>query len=247
MLPRFRRKLIIAIDGPAGSGKSSTAKALAKRMGTPYIDTGAMYRAVTLKALREGVSFSNTKKLIACATRSRIRLEGKDPGKQKVFLDGKDVTKAIRLPELTKKVFYIAQEPRIRRILVAKQRQMGKKAGGVMEGRDIGTVVFPDADYKFYFEASTAIRAKRRWKELIEAGQRASLKQVLKDQKKRDLTDYRRKEGPLRPAKDAILMDTTSLTISETVDKILNVVRLRVSVSRVNRYSKVRKPVRSVS
>jgi len=247
MPPRFQRKLIIAIDGPAGSGKSSTAKALAKRMGIPYIDTGAMYRAVTLKAMREGLSFLNTKKLIACAARARIRLEGKDPAKQKVFLDGKDVTKGIRLPELTKNVFYIAQEPRIRRILVAKQRQMGKKAGGVMEGRDIGTVVFPGADHKFYFKASSAIRAKRRWRELMDAGQRASLKQVLKDQKRRDLNDYRRKEGPLRPAKDAISMDTTSLTIGQTVDKILNVIRLRVSVSRVNRYSKAGKPVRSVS
>ncbi len=241
------RKLIIAIDGPAGSGKSSTAKALAKRMGMPYIDTGAMYRAVTLKAVREGVPFSETKKLIAITRRARIRLEGKDPAKQRVFLDGREVTKAIRLPELTKNVFYVAREPRIRRILVPKQRQMGKKAGGVMEGRDIGTVVFPDADFKFYFEASAAIRAKRRWRELIDAGQRVSLKQVLNDQRGRDLTDYRRKEGALKPAKDAIRMDTTSLTISQTVDKILNIIRSTILVSKVKRYSKVRKPVRSVS
>ncbi|MGH7198775.1 MAG: (d)CMP kinase [Candidatus Omnitrophota bacterium] len=246
MPPRSFRKLIVAIDGPAGSGKSSTAKALAKRLRIPYIDTGAMYRAVTLKAMREGVPFTDTKKLIALSRRARIRLEGKDPARQKVFLDGREVTKAIRHPELTKNVFYAAQEPRIRRILVAKQRLMGKKGGGVMEGRDIGTVVFPDADYKFYFEASTAIRAKRRWRELVDAGQRTSLTQVLKDQKKRDLTDYRRKEGPLRPAKDAIRMDTTPLTISQTVDRILQVMRFGSSAGVVNRYSKARKPVRSV-
>jgi cytidylate kinase len=240
------RKLIIAIDGPAGSGKSSTAKALARRLGLPYIDTGAMYRAVTLKAARERIPFSDTAKLVACARRARIRLEGRDPAKQRVFLDGLDVTKAIRDPELTKNVFYVAQEPRIRRILVAKQREMGKKAGGVMEGRDIGTVVFPDADLKFYFEATASIRARRRWRELRQAGKSVSLGEVLKDQKKRDLTDARRKEGPLRPARDAIRMDTTPLTIEETVDKILALLKRAELLAEVNRYSKVRRPARRV-
>ena len=226
----MHKRLIIAIDGPAGSGKSTTAKALAKRIGSPFIDTGAMYRAVTLKAINENVPFQDKKKLIAIAKKARIELVGMDPMKQKVRLDGKDVTKKIRTPELTKNVFYIAQEPLIRREMVKKQRSMGKKNGAVMEGRDIGTQVFPDADYKFYFEANEQIRAKRRHRELLASGQKVTLKQVLADQKKRDATDYNRQEGPLRPAKDAILMDTSSLTIDETVDKILAIIQPRQKI-----------------
>ena len=221
------KHLIIAIDGPAGSGKSSTAKALAKRIKSPFIDTGAMYRAVTLKAIKENASFEDKKKLIAIAKKAKIELVGTDPMKQKVRLDGRDVTKAIRTPELTKNVFYVAREPLIRRELVKKQRAIGLKKGGVMEGRDIGTKVFPDADYKFYFEATNEIRARRRHRELIAAGQQITLEQVLADQKKRDTKDYNRKEGPLKVAKDAIVMDTSSLTIDETVDKILTIIESR--------------------
>ncbi len=219
------RKLIIAIDGPAGSGKSSTAKALAKRIGVPYIDTGAMYRAVTLKAMRKNIPFKDTLKLARMAKSASIRLAGRDPKKQKVFLDGKDITKAIRLPEVTQNVFYVAREPRIRQELVKKQKRMGREKGGVMEGRDIGTVVLPRADYKFYFEANPQIRARRRLKELLAAGQRATFRQVLFDMQKRDKSDFGRKEGPLRKAKDAIFMDTSSLTIDETVDKILAIIQ----------------------
>lgn len=221
------KKLIIAIDGPAGSGKSTTAKALAKRIKAPFIDTGAMYRAVTLKAMRENIPFSDKSKLLVMAKNAKIELVGSDPMKQKVRLDGKDVTKEIRAPELTKNVFHIAQEPLIRREMVKKQRSMGKRNGAVMEGRDIGTKVFPDADYKFYFEANEEIRAKRRYRELLAADQKITLKQVLVDQKNRDDTDYNRKEGPLKVAKDAVVMDTSSLTIDETVDKILAIIQSR--------------------
>ena len=221
------KKLIIAIDGPAGSGKSSTAKALAKRIKTPYIDTGAMYRALTLKAMKDGVSFENKKTLVSLLQKAKIQLVGKDPFKQKVRLDGRDVTQEIRSPGLTKNVFHVAQEPRVRRDMVKKQRLMGKKKGAVMEGRDIGTKVFPDADFKFYFEANEKVRAKRRLRELIAAGQKVTLKEVLRDQKKRDTTDYNRKEGPLKVAKNAIMMDTSSLTIDETVDRILAIIKSR--------------------
>jgi cytidylate kinase len=220
----MKKKLIIAVDGPAGSGKSSTAKALAKRMKLPFIDTGAMYRAVTLKAMRNHVPFEDKIKLVSVAKSCSIRLVGKDPAKQKVYLDGKDVTKAIREPELTKNVFYVAQEPLIRREMVKKQRAMGKKEGAVMEGRDIGTMVFPDADYKFFFTASDELRALRRQRELIAVGKNVPLEEVLKDIKKRDATDYNRKEGPLRQAKDAMLIDTTPLTIDETIDIMLAVI-----------------------
>lgn len=221
----MKKKLIIAIDGPAGSGKSTTARYLAKLMKLPYIDTGAMYRAVTLKAMQEKIPFENKKGLIAIAKKVSIRLAGNDPEKQKVFLDGKDVTKAIRTPELTKNVFHVAQEPLIRREMVKKQRMMGQKGGAVMEGRDIGTMVFPKADYKFYFEANDHIRALRRQRELVAVGREISLKKVMEDMKKRDATDFNRKEGPLKCAKDAFRMDTSGLTIPETAGKILAIIR----------------------
>ena len=218
------RRLIIAIDGPAGSGKSSTAKALAMRLRVPYIDTGAMYRALTLKAMRRGIPFLKKTRLVAISRKTHIRLSGGDPSRQRVLLDGKDVTREIRLPEVTKNVFYIAQEPLIRKELVRMQRAMGKRGGGVMEGRDIGTVVFPDADYKFYFEASPKIRARRRYEELLQAGGVLTLRSVLKDIKKRDKTDYERKNSPLKRAKGAVLIDTTRLTINQTIDKIMSMI-----------------------
>ena len=229
MPAKTHRKLIIAIDGPAGSGKSSTAKALAARLRLPYVDSGAMYRAVTLKAMQQGVSFDsrfdNKKKLLRIAKTCRIRLSTSPTGSQKVFLDGKNVTDAIREPVLTQNVHYVAQEPLIRREMVKKQKLMGKKDGAVMEGRDIGTVVFPKADYKFYFEAKPDVRAKRRQKDLAQGGKQMAIKKVLEDINFRDKTDYDRKEGPLKRAKDAILIDTSSLTIDQTVDRILHFVR----------------------
>ena len=219
-----KNKLVIAIDGPAGSGKSSTAKALAARMGLPYVDSGAMYRAVTLKAMRLGTPFQNKKELARLARRCRIRLAASRQGAQKVFLDGRDVSRAIREPALTQNVFYVAREPGVRRELVKKQKALGKKEGAVMEGRDIGTVVFPDADYKFYFEANPQIRALRRQRDLAEAGKKMAIREVLKDIRFRDKTDYERKEGPLKRARDAVVIDTSSLTIGQTVDKILRLI-----------------------
>ena len=219
------RKLIIAIDGPAGSGKSTTAKLLASCLKVPYVDTGAMYRAITLKAMNEKVPFEDTKKLVVVAKKATIHLSETKRSKQKVFLDGKDVTKTIRTPELTKNVFRVAQNPAIRRVMVKKQRILGRKQGAVMEGRDIGTVVFPKADYKFYLIADPRLRAERRYKELIAAGKQVTLKEVIRDQKKRDAKDRNRKVGPLKKAKDAFLIDTTPLTIQGTVARILAVVR----------------------
>ncbi len=223
-----RRKLIIAIDGPAGSGKSSTAKALAARLHLPYVDSGAMYRCVTLKAMQEGISFDSKfddkKRLLDIAKSCKIRLTTSPKGAQKVYLDGKDVSLAIREPALTQNVYHIAQEPLIRHEMVAKQKLMGKKDGAVMEGRDIGTVVFPKADYKFYFEANPDVRAKRRQRDLAGAGKKVAINKVLEDIQFRDKTDYDRKEGPLKKAKDAFLIDTSLLTIDETVDKIITLI-----------------------
>lgn len=223
-MPRKNKKFIIAIDGPAGSGKSTTARELAKRMKLPFIDTGAMYRAVTLKAFRAGIDFENTPHLVRIARGARVELRGKDPFNQRVFLDGKEVTKAIREPELTSKVVYAAREPRVRRILVKLQRAMGKKGGAVMEGRDIGSVVFPNADYKFYFDSDPRVRALRRWRELKAEGKKVPLNRVLKEILHRDKTDRNRKEGALRVAKGAIRLDTTKLTIDQTADKMLAII-----------------------
>lgn len=213
------RKLIIAIDGPAGSGKSTTAKYLAKLLGVPYIDSGAMYRAVTWKAMKQNIPFSDIKRLATLAKNIRIRFRG-----PRVLVDGRDVTKAIRTPELTKNVVYVAREPLIRRQLVKKQRALGLKEGGVMEGRDIGSVVFPRADFKFYFDADMATRAKRRWRELKAAGRSMSLAQVYKEVKTRDLSDFKRKEGALKVARGARVLDTSGLTIPQTAVKILQII-----------------------
>ena len=213
-------KLIIAIDGPAGSGKSTTAKYLAQKLKLPYIDTGAMYRAVTLKIMRQGLSFADAKAMAAVARRLEIYFAGTP---QKVFMDGEDVTQAIREPLLTANVFYIAREPLIRRELVKKQRLLGKEKGAVMEGRDIATVVFPKADYKFYFDADLDTRALRRWRDLKLSGRPMPMAEVKKEIKARDLTDFKRKTGALKVAKGAMVIDTSGLTIPQTAVKILKI------------------------
>ena len=217
-----RRRLIIAIDGPAGSGKSSTAKELAAVLKLPYIDTGAMYRSLTLLAVQRGVSLKDVASLAKIAHAMRIRFGRPDKaGAQKIYVNGKDVTKAIREPEITRNVFYIAREPRLRNEMVKKQRVFGNKEGAVMEGRDIGSVVFPRADFKFYFDATPRLRALRRQRELAAVGKRVSLAQVLKEIEERDRSDRERKDGALKVAKGARVLDTTGLTIEATIDKIL--------------------------
>ncbi len=227
------RKLIIAIDGPAGSGKSTTARALAARLKLPYIDTGAMYRTVTLKIMQKGIPFTDKKRMVAIAKTIKIKFVGAPfmaPKKgainrartgQRVFMDGKDVTKEIREPELTKNVMFVARETPIRHEMVKKQRVLGRREGAVMEGRDIGSVVFPNADYKFYFDADVPTRALRRWRELKASGKEVSLGRVKKEIKVRDLSDFKRKTGALKVARGAQVLDTSGLTIEATVDKIL--------------------------
>lgn len=216
------RKLIIAIDGPAGSGKSTVARRVAKKLGLPYIDTGAMYRATTLKAMRQRIDLKDIAPLVRTAKSVSIHFQ-ENRSKQHVFLDSEDVTRAIRQPELTKNVFHVAKIPEIRRQMVKKQRLLGRKHGAVMEGRDIGTMVFPHADYKFFLDADPKVRAERRYRELKASGRDVVLSSVLQDLKRRDKSDIERKEGPLRQAKDATFVDTTPLTINQVVDKILAV------------------------
>lgn len=218
----MRRKLIIAIDGPAGSGKSTVSKLVAGRLGLLYLDTGAMYRALTLKAMAENLDLEDEGGLVRLAKGTGIELKTSPRLKKtKVLLDGKDVTSQIRTPELTDNIKYIAKVPGVRKCMVKMQRAIAAKKGAVLEGRDTTTVVFPNAPYKFYLDAGIKERAKRRFKELRGLGIKASLKDVEKDARMRDHSDKTRKVAPLKKAKDAIYIDTTRLSINGVVNAIM--------------------------
>ncbi|ACO04273.1 MAG TPA: (d)CMP kinase [Persephonella sp.] len=217
--------MIIAIDGPAGSGKSTVAKKLSRILGYTYIDTGAMYRAVAYKVKEEGIDPDNPDAVVNIMKRINIKLEPSDNG-VKVFLDGEDVSSKIRTEEIGKIASKIARHPEVRKILVQKQREMGKKAkNAVIEGRDTGTVIFPDADLKIFMTASPEVRARRRWEELKNKGLDIDYNRILKEVKERDHLDQTRKDSPLRPAKDAIIIDTTNKSIDEVINQILELVR----------------------
>lgn len=216
-------KLVIAIDGPAGSGKSTISKLIAQKLGILYIDTGAMYRALTLKAMRNKMDLEDSEALVELARTTKIDLLHNDS--MQVLLDDEDVTGLIRTPELTNNVKFIARVPGVRHEMVRLQRAVGQRHPSVLEGRDIGTVVFPDADYKFYLDASIEERARRRHKELAGANQHVDLEALKKDIKVRDESDMKRDVGALKKADDAIVVDTTDLTISQVVDSVLSYIK----------------------
>lgn len=211
--------MIIAIDGPSGSGKSSTAKAVAKALDFTYLDTGAMYRAVALGVLLLQIDFSNEEKVAKLAETMDISFKGND-----VFLNGENVTEIIRKDAVSKAVTPVSANPLVRELMVEKQREIAKGHDIVMEGRDIGTVVFPEADYKFFLVADPNVRALRRYKELNEA---MSLEDVKKDLLRRDKKDSSRSHSPLKKADDAIEIDTSDLTFVEQVDKILSYMQIK--------------------
>lgn len=217
--------MIIAIDGPAGAGKSTVAKIVAKELGFLYIDTGAMYRAITLKALEENIDIKDKLNIIKVAQNSDIDLINDSDGNLKILLDGRDVSKQIREPRITQYVSDIAKIKEVRSIMVVLQRKFGKQRNNVLDGRDIGTVVFPNADKKFYIDASFPERVKRRFKELKELGENVTLEIIEADLHNRDTIDSTRKYAPLKKAEDAIYIDTTDMTIEEVVEKILSHVR----------------------
>jgi len=214
------RRLIIAIDGPAGSGKSTTARLLAKRLGYTYLDTGAFYRALTLKVLEAGVSPEDGARVLQLAETTQIELQP-EVDKNRVWLDGRDVTQLIREPSVTNAVSLISANPKVRTIMVEKQRAIGRSGGVVMEGRDIGTVVFPEADLKIFMQASLDERARRRQEELAVMGFSRNLEILKEEIARRDQTDSTRKVAPLIRADDAILIDTTQMTIEQQVDFIV--------------------------
>lgn len=212
--------MIIAIDGPAGSGKSTTARLVAKRLGYTYLDTGAFYRALTLKVLESGVSLEDGPTVVKLAEASQIELQPQED-RNRVWLDGRDVTQLIREPAVTNSIAPISENPKVRAIMVEKQRALGRNGGIVMEGRDIGTVVFPDADLKIFMQASLDERARRRQEELTAMGIKLELGMLKEEIARRDQKDSTRKVAPLIRAADAVLLDTTQMTIAQQVDFIV--------------------------
>ncbi len=213
--------MIIAIDGPAGAGKSTVARLLAQKLGFLYIDTGAMYRAVTLKALEYGVDFADHKTIAEIAGKANITLKSSGVNSSiEVILDGRDVSREIRHPRVTERVSEVAKIPAVRTVMLGLQRQLGRQQDSVIEGRDIGTVVFPDAERKFYLDASPQERTRRRHKEMVEKGQEVSLEDIADNIRTRDKIDSTRECAPLRRAEDAIYIDTTDMTIEQVVEAL---------------------------
>jgi cytidylate kinase len=227
------QKLTIAIDGPAGSGKSSVARRVAGVLGYLYLDSGAMYRALALKALERRVRLDDEAQLERLAGETHVELkpptaaQEKAGAKNRVFLDGAEVTDAIRTAEVAQAASRLATIAGVRHVLVAEQQRAGAGGGVVMEGRDIGTVVFPNAELKIFLDASPEVRAERRWKEHQEKGDAATLAQVLEEVRERDRRDRERKVSPLIRAADAVLVDNTAMDAEETSRLIVMLARER--------------------
>jgi cytidylate kinase len=210
------KRLIIAIDGPSGAGKGTIARTLASTLNYRHIDTGAMYRAIGWKALDDGVPLDDEAAVATLTERSQIVVEG-----GKVAIDGHDVTQAIRTPEIDKAASSVARMPRVREVLVARQRRMGEQGGVVVEGRDIGTVVFPNADLKIYLDASAEERARRRLNDPAHSGGQAGEAAVAASIQARDRSDTTRTASPLTMAGDAVLIDTTGVPIAQVVERVM--------------------------
>jgi len=218
--------MIIAVDGPAGAGKSTVAKILAKEFNCLYIDTGAMYRALTLKILDGKIDINDIKGIIEIANMTKIELVSTAEGPIKVILDGNDVSLAIREPRVTKFVSLVAKIKEVREVMVVLQRRLGKKNDCILDGRDIGTVVFPKADRKFFIDATFEERVNRRFKDLQNLGiNNVSREQVSADLANRDKIDSTREVAPLKKAHDAIYIDTTKMSIEEVVNTMSCLVR----------------------
>lgn len=227
------RPFIVAIDGPAGAGKSTAARRIAARLGFALVDTGAIYRAVALAASRKGIAFDDDPRLGELLPQLAIRFEPLPEGAgQRVLLGGEDVSAAIRTPPMSLGASAVSARPVVRAGLLELQRRLAtapENRGAVLEGRDIGTVVFPDADAKFFLTASPEVRASRRFEELRQKGDPATLEQVLADQLKRDRDDSSRAVAPLRPAPDAVLLETSAMGLEAVVEALASAVTERLS------------------
>jgi cytidylate kinase len=205
--------MIIAIDGPAGSGKTTIAKRLSKKLNVSYLDTGATYRALTLKALEDGLDLNDELVLRNIAENLNLKISD-----ERIYIDGKDVSAEIRTPFIDKNISVVVSHSEVRGVMVDLQRKIAKSADFVVEGRDITTVVFPQAEYKFFVDADFSVRARRRFKEVKEKGICINFEELSKDLHKRDEADKNREVGPLKISDDAIYIDTTDLSIDEVVD-----------------------------
>jgi cytidylate kinase len=220
------KRLTIAIDGPSGAGKSTVAKSLAKQLGYVYIDTGAMYRSVALRAKEKSISPED--KLALSQLASSLHVTFVTDGEQThVLCDGQDVTEAIRAPEISRLASTISKQKELREILVRMQRETGKEGGVILEGRDIGTVVFPDADVKFYLDAVGEERVKRRYQEMVEKGMKVDFKETREELMQRDHHDMHRDHSPLKKAEDAMFIDTTHRSVKEVVEEMVRIVRIK--------------------
>ncbi len=222
------KKLSIAIDGPAGAGKSTLAKALAKKLGYVYVDTGAIYRCVGLYALEKGVAPKDASGVEALLPEIRISLSYDETGLQRMHLCGKDVTGEIRKPEVSMAASAVSAIPAVRAFLLDMQRDMARRYNVIMDGRDIGTVVLPDANVKIFLTASPGARAKRRYLELQAKGDATPFEEVLRDMLERDHNDTTRAAAPLKAAEDAVLLDTTPYTLEESIDLLARVAMERL-------------------
>jgi cytidylate kinase len=211
---------IIAIDGPAGAGKTTTAREVAKRLGFLHLDTGAMYRAIALKVLRANCPLDQPREIARIATAAEVGLKHEN-GSQRVFLNGTDVTAELRTEEVTRAVTPVCEVPEVRERMVQLQRRLGEAGGVVVEGRDIGTIVFPQAQLKIFLTADLEERARRRATEIEATGGKADLQEVMREIERRDCRDQSRSHSPLKPAEDAIVLDTTHMAFHQQVETIL--------------------------
>jgi cytidylate kinase len=226
MTSERRRRPIVAIDGPVGAGKSTVAWTVATRLGFRYVDTGAMYRSVAWAALQRGVDLHDEQRVSALAQALRIEFAS-DAAGQRVRVDGRDVTEAIRSPEVSDAASIVSAHPGVREAMVAVQRTLGEAGGVVMEGRDIGTIVFPDAEVKVFLDASLEERAQRRYDELKRRGTTVDLAAVRRAEEERDRRDRTRAHSPLQRAVDAVVIDSTQMPPDEVVERIVQLVRRR--------------------
>lgn len=218
------KRCVVTVDGPAGSGKSTVSRLLARELAYVYLDTGALYRAVALKVTRAGVDVSDRTGIAALCGETDVALVERE-GATRIFLDGRDVTELIRSPEISMLASTVSAVPEVRQRLLAVQREAALFGGIVAEGRDMGTVVFPGADVKFFLTAGPEERGRRRWLELRQRGHEVSLEDVIRDVVRRDRQDSEREIAPLRPAADGVLVDSTGKTVGEVVSEMLQVIK----------------------